>query len=118
MAAAYSHYVHSKQRILEYLGDTVVTENVVQNFAGLGRYFMNIRRVAIGLIEISALEPVYRGHRVRLRIAGETPRPDRTSDQVHRSLKMRNDSFQDHPVELAQRQPLGATRCSGDRPNG
>ncbi len=109
MATANRHDVRTKQRVGQDLGHAVVAQHVVEDLAALGRNLVDIRFLAVGLVEIGLLEALYRCQRVGLAIAGESPRPDRTADQVDRPNQLRHHSPQNRAIELAEHQPFRAT---------
>ena len=118
VARANSHDMCAQQPVIHDLVHAVIAEQVGQDLPGPGRYFVDVRRIAVLLVDVSLFESFYCGNRIGLRVAGETPGPDRGSDQMHRALQAWQQDFENCAVYLAQYQPFraaGSTRDSTDQ---
>ena len=114
-AAAHRQDMRAHAWIREQLGDARVTHDVVEDLARPGRYLRAVGILAVTLGQVGCFEAVYRCERVGLPVAREAPRADRRADRMHRRTHARQQRRHDDPVELAQDQPLRATRGAGDR---
>jgi hypothetical protein len=70
-----------------------LAEHIVEDLPALGRYFVPVRVIGVGLAEVGFLKTPNSLERPVLRIAGEAPRADRGADQVHRFLHSRDQRF-------------------------
>ena len=72
--------------MIEYLINTVFTQNELDYLATRRRNLVNIRSLAETLLDIRRFKAFNRCERIVLGVTGEAPRANRRAEQVYRPL--------------------------------